>query len=134
MSANGCLVIENTPRTEIAKPDLIMALVRATPKKMMVTSLDTIERKKSQFKQAHHHLDSQVKKGHYISVRPKFGFGIGNRNQGPISVSVSEPKFFFPKPKLFFSNFTLFFLLLGGIQVFISLEINLALQKQFKSI
>ena len=26
------------------------------------------------------------------SVRPKFGIGIGNRNQGWISVSVSEPK------------------------------------------
>ena len=42
------------------------------------------------------------------SVRPKFGFGIGNQNQGPIWVSVSEPK-------LFFSKFTHFFLLLGGI-------------------
>ena len=27
-----------------------------------------------------------------ISIRPKLGFGIGNRNQGPISVS--EPKLF----------------------------------------
>ena len=63
----------------------------------------------------------------WTSVRPKFGFDIGNRNQGPISVS--EPKFFFPKPKLFFSNFTLFFLLLGGNTCFRSLKINLALQK-----
>ena len=114
MSANGCLVIENTPRTEIAKPDLIMALVRATPKKMMVTSLDTIERKKSQFKQAHHHLDSQVKKGHYISVRPKFGFGIGNRNQGPISILVSEPKLFFRNRNVFlFQIFLIFFRFFG---------------------
>ena len=38
------------------------------------------------------------------SARPKPGFGIGNRNQGPITVSVSEPKLFFPKPKLFLSK------------------------------
>ena len=38
------------------------------------------------------------------SVWPKPGFGIGNRNQSPISVS--EPKFFFPKPKLSVSNFS----------------------------
>jgi hypothetical protein len=40
-------------------------------------------------------------------------------------------QFFFLLPKLkpFFSNFTDFFLLLGGIQVFISLKINLDLQK-----
>ena len=51
------------------------------------------------------------------SVRPNFGFGIENRNEGPISVFVSEPKFFFPKPKLFFqnfSNFLKFFCFLGG--------------------
>ena len=61
MSANGCLVIENTPPSkEIAQPDLIMASVRATPKKIMVTSQDTIENKqKSQFKQSHPQLDSQ---------------------------------------------------------------------------
>ena len=50
----------------------------------------------------------------YSSVRLKPGFGIGNRNQGPISVSVSELKFFVPKPKLFFSknfNFFLIFLM-----------------------
>ena len=63
----------------------------------------------------------------HCSVRPKFGFGMGNRNQG--TISVSEPKKKFPKPKLLFSNFTHFFLLLGGIQVFISLKVNLALQK-----
>ena len=61
MSANGCLVIENTPPTKgIAQPDLIMASVRVTPKKMIKTSRGTIENKKSQFKQAHPHLDSQV--------------------------------------------------------------------------
>ena len=35
-----------------------------------------------------------------VSVRPKPGFGIGNQNEGPLSVSVSEP-IFFPKPKDF---------------------------------
>ena len=61
MSANGCLVIRNTPPTKgIVKPDLIMASVRATPKKMMVTSRGTIENKKSQFKQAHPRMDSQA--------------------------------------------------------------------------
>ena len=45
-----------------------------------------------------------------FSVRPKFGFGIGNRNQGPISVSVLEPKL-----EHFFSNFSHFFPLLWGI-------------------
>ena len=34
------------------------------------------------------------------SVRPKPGFSIGNQNQGPIFVSASEPKLFFPKLKL----------------------------------
>ena len=51
----------------------------------------------------------------WSSVRPKPGFGIGNRNQSPISVSVLEPKLFFPKPKLFFqkiSNFSHVFLLI----------------------
>ena len=50
------------------------------------------------------------------SVRPKLGFGIGNRNQGPITVSVSEPKLFVTK--LFFSKFFncyYVFLLLGVI-------------------
>ena len=56
------------------------------------------------------------------SVRPKFGFGIGNRNQGPILVL--EQKNFLPKPKLFFSNFSHFFPILRGIQVFISLKMN----------
>ena len=39
------------------------------------------------------------------SVRPKPGFGIGNRNQGPVSVSVSEPKFFFSETETFFFLF-----------------------------
>ena len=30
-----------------------------------------------------------------ISVQLKPGFGIGNQNQGPVSVSVYEPKLFF---------------------------------------
>jgi hypothetical protein len=63
------------------------------------------------------------------------------RDQHSVSVTVSaestdiginiEADFFFPKPIFFsfFSNFTHFFLLIGGTQVFISLKINLALQK-----
>jgi hypothetical protein len=48
-----------------------------------------------------------------------------------IAIGIGGQFFFFLLPKLkpFFSNFTDFFLLLGGIQVFISLKINLALQK-----
>ena len=38
------------------------------------------------------------------SVQPKFGIGAEFRPKVSVSVSVSEPKFFFPKPKLFFSN------------------------------
>ena len=34
------------------------------------------------------------------SVRPKPGFGIGNRNHDQVSVSVSGPELFLPKPKL----------------------------------
>ena len=34
------------------------------------------------------------------SVRPKPGFGIDNRNQDQVSVSVSGPELFLPKPKL----------------------------------
>ena len=36
----------------------------------------------------------------YNSVRPKPGFGIGNRNHDQVSVSVSGPELFLPKPKL----------------------------------
>ena len=73
-------------------------------------------------------------KAKYIvaSVRPKFGFGIENRNQGPISVPpvlVSEPRFFFSKTETLFFNFFSFFPTLGGIQVFTSLKINPDLQK-----
>ena len=35
-----------------------------------------------------------------LSVRPKPGFGIGNRNHDQVSVSVSAPELFLPKPKL----------------------------------
>ena len=34
------------------------------------------------------------------SVRPKPEFSIGNRNQDQVSVSVSGPELFLPKPKL----------------------------------
>ena len=53
------------------------------------------------------------------SVQPKPGFGIGNRNQSPISVSVTEPKMFFSKKETFM--FPTFFL---RICVFRSLKIN----------
>ena len=44
------------------------------------------------------------------SVQPIPDFGIGNRNDGPISVS--EPNLFFPKPKpLFWTNFGQIFLI-----------------------
>ena len=49
------------------------------------------------------------------SVRPKLGFGIENRNQGPIWVSVSEPDFFF-------SNFSHFFFTSFGNTSFYKLE------------
>ena len=62
----------------------------------------------------------------HTSERPKFGIDKRHRKK----LSVSEPKFLFAETEtLFLSNFTNFFLLLGGKQVFISLEINLVLQK-----
>ena len=67
--------------------------------------------------------ETELASGEVHSVRPKLGFGIGNRNQGPISVSVSEPNFFFSETETFFKFFS-FFSLLGGIQVFLSLKIN----------
>ena len=52
-------------------------------------------------------------------VRLKQGFNIGYRNQGPISVSVSESKYFFPNRKLFFFKFFSFFpTSLGNISFF----------------
>ena len=69
----------------------------------------------------------------YPSVQPKPGFDIENQKQGPISVL--EPNFFFRNRKFFVSiffqasNFSHFCPLLGEIQVFISLKINLALRK-----
>ena len=47
-----------------------------------------------------------------FSVRPKPGFGIGNRNQDQVLVSVSEPKLFLPKPKLPPFSFPQIFLML----------------------
>ena len=43
-----------------------------------------------------------------ISVRPNFGIGIRYWPKVSVSVSVSEPKSFFPKPKLFFFFFKIF--------------------------
>ena len=74
------------------------------------------------------------------SVQPKPGLGIGNRNQGPILVSVLKPIFFsetetfFSETETFFSNFfnlsnfSYVFTFLGDIS-FVSLKINLKLQK-----
>ena len=44
----------------------------------------------------------------HVALRPKPGFSIGNRNQGPISVSLSKSKFFFSV--LNFSHVSHFFL------------------------
>ena len=59
----------------------------------------------------------------WASVRPKSGFGIGSRNQGPILVL--EPKNSFSESKIFFSSNKSNFLsyIFGGIS-FISLKIN----------
>ena len=46
------------------------------------------------------------------SVRPKPGFGIGNRNQDQVSVSVLEPKLLLPKPILPPYSFPQIFLML----------------------
>ena len=37
----------------------------------------------------------RVQRVQRVQREPKPGFGIGNQNQGPILVSVSEPNFFF---------------------------------------
>ena len=60
--------------------------------------------------------ETELASGEVHSVRPKLGFGIGNRNQGPISGSVSEQNFFFPKLELFF-QFSHCFLLIGGYKL-----------------
>jgi hypothetical protein len=57
-------------------------------------------------------LNSHLSASLLLLVRPKFGYGIG-----------IGAEFFFAETE------THFFLLLGGIQVFISLKTNLALQK-----
>ena len=45
----------------------------------------------------------------YTSVQPKPGFGVGNWNQGPILVSVSEPIFLFSETEpCFFQIFLTF--------------------------
>ena len=69
----------------------------------------------------------------WSSVRPKFGFGIGNWNQGPILVL--EPKsFFFCDRNFNFSTFSHFFShFLGIYKLFLSLKINPDLQKWFKN-
>ena len=60
------------------------------------------------------------------SVTPKFGFGIGNRIQGPISVSV-----FLPKPTLFFQIFLIFSHFFLEYK-FISFKINQILKNDLK--
>jgi len=67
------------------------------------------------------------------SVRPKFG--IDTVSAESIGIGIGAEIFFAETETLFFSNLTDFFykfyslFLLGGIKVFISLNINLALQK-----
>ena len=72
------------------------------------------------------------------SVRPKFGIGAEFRPKLWVSVSVSEPKFFFPKPKLFFfqnfSNFFHVFLLARGMLISKNLKLNTDLQNLFKNL
>ena len=58
--------------------------------------------------------ETELASGEVHSVRPKLGFGIGNRNQGPISGSVSEQNFFFRNWNFFF-NFLIVSCLLGDI-------------------
>ena len=76
-----------------------------------------------------------------INLLPRQSWMIVVWDRNSVSVTVSaksigigiRAEFFFSKTETFFlSNFTHFFLLLGGIQVFISLKINLTLQKKLK--
>ena len=62
-------------------------------------------------------LWSQLHQGHR-SVRPKFGIGRKYRPKLWVSVSVSEPKLFFPKPKLFLFFFSKFFQIFSFISAF----------------
>ena len=63
-------------------------------------------------------------------VRPKFGigYGIGQKYQYRYQYWCWSRNFF-AENNTFFQILLIFFLLLGGIQVFISLKINLAHQK-----
>ena len=63
----------------------------------------------------------------WFSIQPKPGFGIKNRKQDQISVSVSELKHF-SKPETFFFNFPRFLKVLVNTN-FKSLKINPELQK-----
>ena len=64
---------------------------------------------------------SRPKKVESFSVRTKPGFRIGNQNQDPISLSVSESNFF-SWTKTFFSKISHVFLLLSVINVSKSLK------------
>ena len=48
-----------------------------------------------------------------VGIRLKPGFGIGNRNQSPTSVSVSQPIFFPETETFFFKIFLMFTHFLG---------------------
>ena len=53
-------------------------------------------------------MDKNTQKRILCSVRPKFSFGIGNRNEGSIPVSVLVPNFF-SVTEVLFSNSAYFF-------------------------
>ena len=69
----------------------------------------------------------------YSGVRPKPGFGIGNQNQGPISVLVSKTHVFFSETETyffkFFQIFSCFSASLGEYEFSKSLKLNTDLQK-----
>ena len=62
--------------------------------KISKLATNTVKQKKMLFRNCFEYYNGIL----VCSVRPKPGFGIGNRNQDQVSVSV--PKLLLPKPKL----------------------------------
>ena len=85
---------------------------------------------KCQFDNPHMNLSWTLDKNTYnnkpectlqaISVRPKIGFGIGNRNQGPISGIGIWAEYFFPKLKPIIQIFSCFFCFFRGYRFLIA--------------
>ena len=69
----------------------------------------------------------------FFSVRLKPGFGIGNRNQDQVSVSVSGPELFMPKPKISSIFPSLIFFLQKCFAEMFGLKITLVQSNQFVS-